>query len=405
MSDALRGRCVVLGITGGIAAYKAADLVSRLRKAGAEVNVIMTRNATQFITPLTLETLSAQSVVVDTFERPERREVEHVALAKKADLFVVAPATANVLAKMAHGLADDMLTTTLLAFRGQVLCAPAMNSGMYLHPATQDNLEILRKRGVRFVGPEGGRLACGDDGIGRMSEPQTILQACEACLNRERDMEGLRVLVTAGGTREYLDPVRYLSNESSGRMGFALAAAAMERGAEVTLVKAFTTAEKPPVSREISVKTTLELYEVMMRECPGMDVIIQAAAPADYRFRKTYSEKVKKTNGQELVLEMEENPDVARAVGEGRRTGQTLVGFAAETGNLLENARKKLHSKHLDLVVANDVSLPGAGFGTETNIATMIFHGGERELTLRTKDEMAENILDQILEIRRGKKE
>lgn len=404
MSDpipSLNGKTVVLGVTGGIAAYKSAEIVSRLRKLGAKVHVIMTRNGTEFITPLTMETLSSNPVVVDTFDRPERWEVEHVALAKAADLMLVAPATANIMAKMAVGLADDMLSTTILACQCPVLLAPAMNTRMWQHVATRQNVETLRSRGVCFVGPEGGHLACGDEGVGRMSEPVDIVKTACGLLCPRNDFQGLKVMVTAGGTREYLDPVRFLTNESSGKMGFAIAEAARARGAHVTLVRGYTTAPVPDVDQDIRVSSTQDLYDAVTGACGDMDVIIQAAAPADYRFRQTYAQKLKKEQGQDLVLEMQENPDIARKVGELRRPGQTLVGFAAETTDLTGHAREKMARKHLDLMVANDVTRPGAGFNGDTNIATLIWKDGEEELPLQLKREMADRILDRVLEIRR----
>ena len=404
MSDpipSLNGKTVVLGVTGGIAAYKSAEIVSRLRKLGAKVHVIMTRNGTEFITPLTMETLSSNPVVVDTFDRPERWEVEHVALAKAADLMLVAPATANIMAKMAVGLADDMLSTTILACQCPVLLAPAMNTRMWQHVATRQNVETLRSRGVCFVGPEGGHLACGDEGVGRMSEPVDIVRAACGLLCPRNDFQGLKVMVTAGGTREYLDPVRFLTNESSGKMGFAIAEAARARGAYVTLVRGYTTAPVPDVDQDIRVSSTQDLYDAVTGACGDMDVIIQAAAPADYRFRQTYAQKLKKEHGQDLVLEMQENPDIARKVGELRRPGQTLVGFAAETTDLTGHAREKMARKHLDLMVANDVTRPGAGFNGDTNIATLIWKDGEEELPLQLKREMADRILDRVLEIRK----
>ena len=404
MSDpipSLNGKNVVLGVTGGIAAYKSAEIVSRLRKLGAKVHVIMTRNGTEFITPLTMETLSSNPVVVDTFDRPERWEVEHVALAKAADLMLVAPATANIMAKMAVGLADDMLSTTILACQCPVLLAPAMNTRMWQHVATRQNVETLRSRGVCFVGPEGGHLACGDEGVGRMSEPVDIVRAACGLLCPRNDFQGLKVMVTAGGTREYLDPVRFLTNESSGKMGFAIAEAARARCAHVTLVRGYTTAPVPDVDQDIRVSSTQDLYDAVTGACGDMDVIIQAAAPADYRFRQTYAQKLKKEQGQDLVLEMQENPDIARKVGELRRPGQTLVGFAAETTDLTGHAREKMARKHLDLMVANDVTRPGAGFNGDTNIATLIWKDGEEELPLQLKREMADRILDRVLEIRK----
>ena len=396
----LTGKEIVLGVTGGIAAYKAAEVVSRLRKMGASVHVIMTENARQFIAPLTLETLSGNPVVHDTFERPATWEVEHIALAKRAEVFVIAPATANILAKMACGIADDMLSTTVLATKAPVLVAPAMNTGMWTAPATRQNVETLRQRGVCFVGPEAGFLACGDEGSGRMSEPAAIVEAIEAILCPRRDMEGLRVMVTAGGTRERLDPVRYIGNDSSGKMGFALAEAARARGAEVTLVCGHTTAKRPEGIPVTEVESTCELYDAVLVRAAEQDVIIQAAAPADYRPAHPSAQKIKKQAGEGITLELVENPDIAAAVGAAKRPGQTLVGFAAETEHLLDNARRKLDKKNLDMIVANDVSRPGAGFNVDTNIATLLTRSGAVECPLQSKQALAERILDEIMTLR-----
>ena len=396
----LTGKEIVLGVTGGIAAYKAAEVVSRLRKMGASVHVIMTENARQFITPLTLETLSGNPVVHDTFERPATWEVEHIALAKRAEVFVIAPATANILAKMACGIADDMLSTTVLATKAPVLVAPAMNTGMWTAPATRQNVETLRQRGVCFVGPEAGFLACGDEGSGRMSEPAAIVEAIEAILCPRWDMEGLRVMVTAGGTRERLDPVRYIGNDSSGKMGFALAEAARARGAEVTLVCGHTTAKRPEGIPVTEVESTCELYDAVLERAAEQDVIIQAAAPADYRPAHPSAQKIKKQAGEGITLELVENPDIAAAVGAAKRPGQTLVGFAAETEHLLDNARRKLDKKNLDMIVANDVSRSGAGFNVDTNIATLLTRSGAVECPLQSKQALAERILDEIMALR-----
>ena len=397
----LSGREIVLGVTGGIAAYKSADLVSRLRHLGASVHVIMTQNATQFVSPLTFQTLSANQVTVDTFQAPEYWNVEHVALAKRAEVFVIAPATANILAKMAHGIADDMLSTTVLATKAPVLAAPAMNTGMWTAGATRENVRLLRDRGVLFVGPGNGPLACGDSGDGRMSEPAEIVEAISEILSRKSDLSGLKVLVTAGATRERLDPVRFLTNDSSGKMGFALAEAARDRGAEVTVVKGTVTAQIPSGVRIVEAESTEDLLQVMLREAPSQDIIIQAAAPADYRPAEVSSVKMKKRAGEKLLLQLEETPDVAKAVGENKRPGQVLVGFAAETDHLREHAAEKLTKKHLDLIVANDVTLPGAGFGTDTNIATLITRERMKECPLQSKRALADEILDQIAELKK----
>lgn len=393
---------VVLGVTGGIAAYKSAELVSRLRKAGISVHVIMTEHATHFVAPLTFETLSNHPVVTDTFARPETWEVEHIALAKRADVFVIAPATANIMAKLACGIADDMLSTTALATKAPMLIAPAMNTGMWTAEATQHNAAVLKARGVYFVGPEGGFLACGDTGAGRMSEPKDIFDAIEKLLSPKRDLAGLRVMVTAGATRERLDPVRFLSNDSSGKMGFALAAAARDRGAEVTLVCGVTMVQPPAGVTLVKVESTEELYQAVTERCEMMDVVIQAAAPADYRFANRYDQKLKKQSGAPLLLELVENPDIAAEVGRRKHAGQTLVGFAAETEHVQENAQRKLDKKNLDLIVANDVTAPGAGFNVDTNIAALITRGGVMERPLQSKRALAEDILDQVMVLRQG---
>ena len=396
----LTGREIVLGVTGGIAAYKSAEVVSRLRHLGANVHVIMTQNATEFVSPLTFQTLSANQVVTDTFQAPEYWNVEHVALAKRAEIFVIAPATANIMAKMACGIADDMLSTTVLATKAPVLLAPAMNTGMWTAAATQANLKTLQERGVQFVGPDSGILACGDEGAGRMSEPETIVNAICERLNTKNDLKGLKVLVTAGATRERLDPVRYMTNDSSGKMGFAIAEAARTRGAEVTAVYGNVTAAVPAGIRRIQIESAQELYDVMMNEAPEQDIIIQAAAVCDYRFEKTAKNKIKKAEGEALTLTLAENPDVAKAVGAIKKKGQTLVGFAAETDNVKKNAADKLKKKNLDMIVANDVTLPGAGFNVDTNIATLITKDGTEEQPMMTKRELADKILDRIISMR-----
>lgn len=397
----LSGKHVVLGVTGGIAAYKACEVVSRLRKLGAGVDVIMTANATRLVAPLTFETLSGAPVCVDTFERTGAWDVRHISLAKKADLMLVAPATANLMAKLAHGIADDMLTTTLLATRAPIALAPAMNTGMWTAAVTQENLRILLERGVQMIGPGSGRLACGDTGEGRMSEPADIVAAAQKLLLPVRDMEGLRVLVTAGPTVERIDPVRYLTNDSSGKMGYALARAARERGAEVTLLTGPTRLATPQGVRAVPIVSTQDLYDEALRRAPGQDIIVQAAAPADYRPETVSPQKLKKHGGEALVLRLVENPDVAQAIGRQKRQGQVLVGFAAETQNLTDNALRKLEAKNLDLIVANDVTAEGAGFGTDTNIVTLLTRTQAQSLPRMSKDDVANRIWDRALEIRR----
>ncbi len=390
------GKCVVLGVTGGIAAYKAAEVVSRLGKAGVEVYCIMTEHAQQFLTPLTLETLSKHPVVTDMFRRDTPWEVEHIALAQRADVFAIAPATANILAKMAHGIADDMLSTTVMATRAPIVLAPAMNTGMWEHPATRQNMETLLARGCRQVGPGAGLLACGDVGAGRMAEPAEIVDAILAELEQKRDLAGKTVLVTAGPTREPLDPVRFLTNRSSGKMGYALAEQAARRGARVILVSGPVELPVPHGVERISVETTEQMLQAVLAHFSEADAVIKAAAPCDYRPAQVATQKMKKHAGEDLVLSMVENPDIAAELGR-RKEGQVLVVFAAETEHLLENAQGKLQRKNADLMVANDVTRPGAGFDVDTNVVTLITRSGEvTELPCLPKREVAARILDQI---------
>lgn len=398
----LKGKTVVLGVTGGIAAYKSCELVSRLKKAGAQVHVIMTKNACQFVAPLTFETLSGHPVVCDTFERPETWEVEHVALAKKADLFVVAPATANILAKMTWGIADDMLSTTVLATKAPVLAAPAMNTGMWENAATQENVQKLAARGIRFIGPEGGYLACGDTGKGRMSEPNDIYREIETLLCAGQDMQGLSVLVTAGPTRERIDPVRFITNRSSGKMGYAIAQAAAERGAKVTLISGPVNLSAPDGVEVVPVESTRDLYDAMMARCGEADIVIQSAAPADFTPVKQAKQKIKKQNGSELTLTFAQTPDVAAAVGEKKRPGQILVGFAAETNDVLENAEGKLRRKNLDMIVANDVTAPGAGFDVDTNVVAFVTRDKTEQMPMLLKSQVAGELLDRVMKLKKA---
>ncbi len=395
----LTGKHVVLGVTGGIAAYKACEVVSRLRKLHAEVDVIMTENATKLVAPLTFETLSNRPVCVDTFTRVESWDVKHISLAQKADVFLVAPATANLMAKLAHGIADDMLSTTLLATKAPILLAPAMNTGMWTAQATQENLQTLLTRGVHTVGPASGVLACGDTGAGRMSEPVEIVEAVCHLLTAKQDLQGMKVLVTAGPTVERIDPVRYLTNDSSGKMGYAIAQAAVERGAQVTIVSGPVHLAPPQGAQVLPVQSTMDLYRTMLENAPAQDIVIQAAAPADYRVESPADQKIKKQDGESLVLTLVENPDVAKAVGENKRPGQVLVGFAAETQQVTENAIKKLHKKNLDMIVANDVTAEGAGFGVDTNIVTLITEDGLSALPKMTKRQVGDRILDEALRL------
>lgn len=392
----LNGKCVVLGVTGGIAAYKACEIVSRLKKLHANVRVVLTEHACRFVQPLTFETLSGNQVAVSAFEHSY--EIEHISLAKAADLLLIAPATANIIGKMAHGIADDLLSTTAMAVTCPVLLAPAMNCAMYKSAACQENLSLLKARGVLTVGPESGHLACGDEDIGRMSEPETIVQAvCEALCPR-CDLEGRRVLVTAGPTREMVDPVRFLSNRSSGKMGYALAEAAARRGACVTLVSGPVTLKKPDQVETVNITSTLELYDEVTRRAATSDLVIQAAAPADFRPAEMAQHKIKKT-GEGMTLRLTPNPDIAAQLGRDKREGQVLVAFAAETDDLIENARKKLSKKNADMVVANDVTQPGAGFAGDTNRVVLVTQQDARALPLMSKRDVADAILDRALEL------
>lgn len=392
----LKEKTILLGVTGGIAAYKSASLASRLVKAGAEVRVIMTEHATNFINPITFETLTGHKCITDTFDRNFEFQVEHVSLAKKADVIMVAPATANVIAKLAHGLADDMLTTTILASHAPKLVAPAMNTGMYENPVTQDNLALLKKYGMEVIEPAAGHLACGDEGKGKMPEPEIlyehILRSC-AC---KQDMKGLKVLVTAGPTQEAVDPVRFLTNHSSGRMGYSIAKACMLRGADVTLVTGRTALTPPLFVDVVPVVSAKDMYDAVISRSDEMDIIIKAAAVADYRPVHVAEEKVKKSDGS-FSLELERTDDILKYLGEHKKPGQFLCGFSMETENMLENSRKKLEKKHLDMIAANNLKVPGAGFETTTNIITIITRDSVKELELMSKDDAAFRLLDEIL--------
>ena len=392
----LKEKTILLGVTGGIAAYKSASLASRLVKAGAEVRVIMTEHATNFINPITFETLTGHKCITDTFDRNFEFQVEHVSLAKKADVIMVAPATANIIAKLAHGLADDMLTTTILASHAPKLIAPAMNTGMYENPVTQDNLALLKKYGMKVIEPAAGHLACGDEGKGKMPEPEIlyehILRSC-AC---KQDMKGLKVLVTAGPTQEAVDPVRFLTNHSSGRMGYSIAKACMLRGADVTLVTGRTALTPPLFVDVVPVVSAKDMYDAVISRSNEMDIIIKAAAVADYRPVHVAEEKVKKSDGS-FSLELERTDDILKYLGEHKKSGQFLCGFSMETENMLENSRKKLEKKHLDMIAANNLKVPGAGFETTTNIITIITPDSVKELELMSKDDAAFRLLDDIL--------
>ncbi|HEU4963628.1 MAG TPA: bifunctional phosphopantothenoylcysteine decarboxylase/phosphopantothenate--cysteine ligase CoaBC [Bacilli bacterium] len=408
----LQGKTIVLGVSGGIAAFKAASLASALSKAGADVHVIMTASAQQFITPLTFQALTKHPVLTDVFTEPDPSELAHIAIADRADLIVVAPTTANTLGKVAHGLADDMLTTTIMATQAPVLFALAMNVNMYNNPIVQDNIAYLRDKGYLFAEPAEGYLACGWTGRGRLMEPDDIAawitnffaeQEQGKGLGQAGDLHGMKLLVTAGANREPLDPVRYFTNRSTGKMGYALAEAAAKRGADVTLVTGPSTLQPDPaIARVVNVETAVEMYDAVMAHLPAQDVIIGAAAVADYRPKQVSEQKLKKQDGP-LVVEFVRNPDILQEVGRQKRPDQLLVGFAAETQNVLANARGKLKRKRADLFVANDVSQEGAGFGVDTNIATLVDHDGEEALPLLSKRELSDRILDRVKAMREGR--
>lgn len=395
----LNNKTILLGVTGGIAAYKSASLASLLVKSGAEVHVIMTEHAANFINPITFESLTGRKCITDTFDRNFEFKVEHVALAKKADLIIVAPATANIIAKLAHGLADDMLTTTILASKAPKLIAPAMNTGMYENPVTQDNLSLLRRYGMKIISPASGRLACGDIGAGKMEEPEVIFEHILSACACSKDMSGIKVLVTAGPTQEALDPVRFLSNHSSGKMGYSIAKACMLRGAKVTLVTGRTSLKPPVFVDVIPVVSAGDMYDAVISRSDSMDIIIKAAAVADYRPSTIAEEKVKKADSQ-LYLSLERTRDILKYLGEHKKPSQFLCGFSMETENMLDNSIKKLNTKNLDMIVANNLKVPGAGFKADTNIVTMITHDEVTELPIMDKEEVAFHILDKILSLR-----
>ena len=386
---------ILVGVTGGIAAYKAAEVVRRLRKLNAQVHVAMTKSATKFITPLTLQSLSSNPVYLDLFDEPKLWNVEHIALAEHVDAVIIAPATANILAKMTMGLADDFLSTVLLATRAPIFVAPAMNHAMYHHPATQVNLALLKERGIQVIGPDTGFQACGTDGDGRMSEPVEIVQSLAQFFTATDWLKGKKALVTAGGTQEPLDPVRYLGNRSSGRMGYAIAQALQEAGAETFLVSAPTDLPTPQGVTKISVRTALEMYDAVLRLFPEMDVVVKAAAVADYRPSVEAEQKIKKT-GTSRTLELVPNPDILAELGR-NKTSQILIGFAAETQNLIANAQHKMQQKNVNLLVANDITKPGAGFESPTNIVSFLFPDGRRrDLPQMSKLEVARQLVREI---------
>lgn len=391
----LKGKTVVLGITGSIAAYKIAYLASALKKLHADVEVIMTRNAAEFITPVTFESLTGKKCMVDTFDRNFEFSVEHVALAKRADIFMLAPATANVIAKVAHGLADDMLTTTFLACKCPKYISPAMNTQMFENPITQDNLKICKSYGMHVIDPAVGYLACGDTGAGKMPEPSVLLDYIIHEIGYPKDLCGKKILVTAGPTREALDPVRYITNHSTGKMGYAIARVAACRGAEVTLVTGPTELEKPRFAKVVSIESAREMFEAVTAVSGEQDAIIKAAAVADYRPAVVAQEKMKKKDG-DLSIAMERTDDILGYLGQHKREGQFLCGFSMETENMLENSRAKLQKKNLDMIVANNLKVEGAGFGTDTNVVTLITKDSEEELEIMSKEAVADRLLSRI---------
>lgn len=395
----LKGKTVLLGVSGSIAAYKTAYLASALRKLEAQVHVLMTRNAVNFISPVTFETLTGNKCLIDTFDRNFEFSVEHVSLAKQADVVMIAPASANVIGKLAHGIADDMLTTTVMACKCKKIIAPAMNTNMFENPVVQDNLETLRRYGCEIVSPAVGYLACGDTGAGKMTEPDVLLEYILQEIEYVKDMQGVRVLVTAGPTQEALDPVRYITNHSTGKMGYAIAKMAARRGAEVTLVTGPTSLKAPQFVDIVPVRSAGEMFAEVTGRAAVQDIIIKAAAVADYRPKHVSRQKMKKQES-DLAVELERTDDILAHLGANKQQGQFLCGFAMETENLLENSRKKLEKKHADMIVANSLRVEGAGFGSDTNVVTIITKDSEVSLGKMSKEETAIRILEEIMKIR-----
>ena len=394
----LKGKTVLLGVTGSIAAYKIAYLASALKKLHAEVHVLMTKNATNFITPITFESLTGTKCLVDTFDRNFQFQVEHISIAKKADVAMIAPASANVIGKLAHGIADDMLTTTLMACKCKKFISPAMNTNMFENPILQDNLKTLEHYGYEVIQPASGYLACGDTGAGKMPEPETLLSYILREIAKEKDLEGKKVLVTAGPTQEAIDPVRYITNHSSGKMGYALAKAAMLRGAEVTLVSGPCSITPPPFVKVVPVITAKDMFDAVTSVSAEQDIIIKAAAVADYRPLKVFDEKVKKKD-EEMSIALEKTDDILKYLGEHRTKEQFLCGFSMETQNMIGNSRAKLGKKHLDMVAANNLKVEGAGFQGDTNVLTLITQDEDVSLQLMSKEDAANVILDKILSV------
>lgn len=392
----LKDKTVLLGVTGSIAAYKIASLASMLVKQGAKVQVLMTENATNFINPITFETLTGRKCLVDTFDRNFEFSVEHVSIAKAADVVMIAPASANVIAKLAHGLADDMLTTTVLACRCKKIIAPAMNTNMYENPIVQDNLKVCERYGMEVIAPATGYLACGDTGAGKMPEPEVLFEYIVREIAFGKDMAGKRVLVTAGPTRESIDPVRFITNRSTGKMGYAVARAAAYRGARVTLVTGPVNLKPPMFVDVVPVESAREMFEAVTSRSGEMDLIVKSAAVADYRPGTVGAEKIKKSDG-DMSIALERTDDILGWLGSHRREGQILCGFSMETQNMLENSAAKLEKKHVDMIVANNLKVSGAGFGTDTNVVTFITKDGAEELPILTKDEVAHRLLDRLM--------
>ena len=400
----LKGKTVLLGVTGSIAAYKIAYLASALKKLHAQVHVLMTQNATNFINPITFETLTGNKCLVDTFDRNFQFSVEHVSIAKQADVVMIAPASANVIGKLAHGIADDMLTTTIMACKCKKIVSPAMNTNMYENPIVQDNLAILQHYGYEVIEPASGYLACGDTGAGKMPEPEMLLDYILREIAKEKDLLGRKVLVTAGPTQEAIDPVRYITNHSSGKMGYALAKAAMLRGADVTLVSGPCAIEPPPFVKLVPVVTAKEMFDAVTSVSFEQDIIIKAAAVADYRPANVYEDKVKK-HEEQMSIKLEKTDDILGYLGEHRLPGQFLCGFSMETQNMLGNSRAKLGKKHLDMVAANNLKVAGAGFQGDTNVLTLIAQDEDVSLQLMSKEDAANVILDKILSIQKEREE
>ena len=395
----LKNKTVVIGVSGGIAVYKVCDVVSRLKKLGVNVHVIMTKSATEFVTPLTFQSLSQNYVVCDMFEEPKTWDVEHISLAKKADVFLIAPATANIIGKMACGISDDMLSTTVMATKAKVLIAPAMNTNMYENPIVQRNIDTLRALNYEFIEPESGRLACGDIGKGKLATPENIVEAVVDALTKKQDLEGKKIIITAGPTVEAIDPVRYITNRSTGKMGYAIAKEACDRGAEVTLVSGPTKLEPPKnLKKFIRIESAKDMYEAVINNLDENDVIIKSAAVADYKPKDYCDKKIKKSD-DDLVIKLDRNKDIAYEIGKVKKD-KILVGFAAETNDLIENAKNKINKKNLDFIVANDLTKEGAGFGVDTNIVKIIDKDGAiEEYPIMKKNEVANVILDKVKDL------